>query len=106
MSSNLEKGIKYIKDIADLNSNVKALQSQMERAITQIEVSREEIRSLKSELRVLEKDIHIKSMETVINAHSQIFEKLHRLELQVERSAASLDGKPASASRALDDSAS
>jgi len=52
----------------------------MERAITQIEKSRDEIRDLRSDMRVLEKEIQVRSMETVVNAHAQLIERLVRVE--------------------------
>lgn len=84
MSSWGEKGINFLKEISELNGNVKTLQDQMGRALDQIEKSRDEIRDLKADLRVLEKEIQVKSMETVVNAHAQIIERVLRLEASME----------------------
>lgn len=83
MSNWTEKGYSFLKEITELTSNVKALQEQMGRALDQIEKSRDEIRDLKADMRVLEKEIQAKAMETVVNAHAQIIERVLRLEHSV-----------------------
>lgn len=83
MSSWSEKGVNFLREISELNGNVKTLQSQMERALTQIERSRDEIRDLKADIRVLEEKIQTKAMETVVNAHAQIIERVISVESKV-----------------------
>ena len=80
MSNWAQKGYEVFKEIAELTSNVKALQEQMNRALDQIEKSRDEIRDLKADMRVLEKEIQVKAMETVVSAHAQIIERVLKLE--------------------------
>jgi peptidoglycan hydrolase CwlO-like protein len=83
MSNWAEKGYGFFKEISDLTGNVKALQDQMERVLNQVEKSRDEIRDLKADIRVLEKEIQTKAMETVVNAHAQIIERVVSLEFRV-----------------------
>lgn len=75
-----EKSFNFLKEITELTGNVKSLQDQMERVLTQLEKTRDEVRELKSDIRVLEKEIQVKAMETVVNAHTQIIERVLKLE--------------------------
>ena len=94
MSKLAEKGYNFVKEVAQLTSNVKTLQDQMARALDQIEKSRDEIRDLQSDMRVLEKEIQVKAIETVMNAHAQLIERVLKLEQVVDDTSSFLTKAP------------
>ncbi len=85
-------GLGDVKDtllkVYALTANVDLLQIQMERSLDQLSSAQDDIRALRADLRVLREELKGEAkqiaLDTIINAHTQILERVIDLERHQE----------------------